>query len=345
MTMRYVVAVIAMCSVILAGCTKSVGPAEGANPAIVPLPPGPYVEVSWASSDMIAAVSYTDPTGTKLELFDTQGARLGSVPLDDSEVCAIRSVLGLSRLPGGGIAFTDRCQRPAGAGLPTFVGHVYAFNPATSQRRELPRTVGIPTRMAWSADSSELVYGVGTPLCETLYRWTATSDGPLAVGVEIAGETVRLGEDITDVEGACPFSGQASSPAINQSDGTLATFVQPSAGMSGQDRVDLPWSLVIVFGDTAQPVLGNIAYPCCVAWTSSGDLIFSGVIDGQNGLYRVHRDGTDLERIGSVGLEYLSLSADGSTVIGVRTPSFPPPDDPTHTPVPILRYQLSGISG
>lgn len=302
------------------------------------------MEVSWAGPDAMAAVSYTDPTGKKLELFDTHGASLGSVSLDDSEVCAIRGVLGLTRLPAGGIAFTDKCQRPAGAGLPTFVGHVYAFNPATSQRRELPRTIGIPTRLAWSADKSELVYGVGTPLCETLYRWTPTSDGPLAISVEVAGQTVSLGENVTDALGACPTSGQARSPAIDQSDGALAAFVQPSGGMSGQDRIDLPWSLVVVSGSTPTPVLDGVLYPCCTTWTNNGDLLFSGLVGGRNGLYLVHRDGTGLQRIGSRGLEYASLSPDGSTVIGVDIGDYPPPDDPTHAPVPILRYQLPGAS-
>jgi hypothetical protein len=256
----------------------------------------------------------------------------------DSEACAVRSVFGLTHRPSGGIAFTDLCE--TGSGSPTFVGHVYAFNPATAQRRELPQTVGIPRRLAWTADESQLIYGVGTPLCETLYRWTPTSDGPLEVSVEIAGETVLLGENITDVEGSCPTSGQASSPAINQTDGALAAFVQPSGGATGQDRIDLPWSLVIVPGDAATDVLEGVVEPCCLDWTKDGELVFSGLIGGQNGVYSVHRDGTGLRRVGSIGLEYSSLSPDGSTLIGVQAPSFPPPDDPTHAPAPILSYRL-----
>jgi hypothetical protein len=340
--MRSLMVVMAIVGMLLIGCTTTFGPSAAVDPTPVPLPPGPYIEVSWVTPDTIAASSFADPNGSKVELFDPTGARLGSVPIDDSEVCYVRDVFALTRLPGGRLAFTDQCETVSGT--PVRVGHVYEFDPATSQRSELPRTVGIPGSLAWSADEAELVYGVGQSLCETLYRWTSTSDGPLAMTVEIDGQTVWLGENITDVEGACPSSGQARSPAINPTDGTLAAFVQPSGGATGQDRVDLPWSLVVVSADTAKPVLGGVLYGCCLTWTNAGDLLFSGILQGQAGLYLVHRAGTGLELIGSRELESISLSPDGSTVLAVDAGTYPPPADFTHTPVPILSYPLGSGS-
>lgn len=333
-------------ALLLPACgTTSAGPSIDASHAVAPsvvlLPPGPYYEVIWASEDTIAAAANDDVPGSKLELFDSRGARLGVVSLDDSEQCNVRIVLGLSRLPSGGFAFTDSCDRPP-VFDPRVVSHVYGFDTATSQRRELPHTVGVPTRMAWSPDEAGLVYGVGLTLCQTLYRWTPTSDGPLAISVVIDGQTVRLGENITDEVGRCVSSGQSREPAINPIDGALAAFVQPPHGRSGQDKIDLPWSLVVVSDGVAVAVLDGLRYARCLAWTKEGDLVFSADT-GQHdvtldGVYRVNRDGSGLMQIGTRALEFCSLTPDGSTLIGTEE-LWPPPAD-VNAPSAVLSYLI-----
>jgi hypothetical protein len=53
-------------------------------------------------------------------------------------------------------------------------------------------------------------------------------------------------------------------------DGTLAAFVQPSRGMTGQDRLDLPWTLVVGSAKAVKPVLGNIGDVGVLTWTDDG---------------------------------------------------------------------------
>lgn len=127
--------------------------------------------------------------------------------------------------------------------------------------------------MAWSPDEAELVYGVGLALCQTRYRKAPSTDGPLAISVVIGGETVWLGENTTEEVGRCTSSGQAREPAINPTGRWLPS--SSPCGRSGQDEIDLPWSLVVVSDDVAEPVLHDV-YAICLAWTDDGDLPSGG---------------------------------------------------------------------
>jgi hypothetical protein len=163
------------------------------------------------------------------------------------------------------------------------------------------------------------------------------------VSVAIDGQTVWLGEELDDGDEHCLSSAESHEPAINPADGSLAAFVKPIQGSSGQHMIDEPWTLVVATDGEAEPVLGGLRDAYCLAWANDGDLLFSANLEryGQtpDGVYRVERDGTGLRQIGTRALDFCSLSPDGSSLIGTDGESWPPPED-MDTPVAVLSYTI-----
>lgn len=195
--------------------------------------------------------------------------------------------------------------------------------------------------MTWTADLSEVFYTAGTSLCQTIYARAADRDGPLLVTVVAQGREMSLGENVVASDDRCTKRGNASDPALN-SDGVLAAFAASTGGIGGSDRLDLPWALVLVTGNTANVILDGIQSTGGVEWVGSHQLILSGRLLGRAGMWLVSSDGAQITQVGDLALGPFSISADGTEVIGLAL-AAPLPDNPDDIDMGVYRYDLSSL--
>jgi hypothetical protein len=158
------------------------------------------------------------------------------------------------------------------------------------------------------------VYSVGDDLCAVLYE-RALVDGPLDLTVASRGISFPVGGDAT---GDCPTQGRASYPAFSADD-RLAFMASANEGRSGQDVLDLAWTLFATDAD-GQPskVLEGVSQPRGLGWLTVDRLMFSGALHGLGGIWSVRADGSDLVRIADESASWLAAAPDGKSIAAIR---------------------------
>ncbi len=226
----------------------------------------------------------------QISLVDPSGAEVAVVPISERPDCFSRTAWAVAVLPTGELGFADRC-------------------------------------LSELADPYGAVYSAGTPLCQTIYSRDELSDVPLELEIFVRGWSMPVGEDLAAAEDGCTQLGNADYPTYAPDGRTLALFALPAGGNSGQSRIDLPWALSALAEDgTSDVVLDGVREPRGLDWRTDGQLVFAGGVAGQNGLWIVNRNGSQLTRVGTVGLTLMSLDREGMSVLGVALPTHLPDD-------------------
>jgi hypothetical protein len=114
----------------------------------------------------------------------------------------------------------------------------------------------------------------------------------LDIEVTVQGRTMPLGEDLSSDDG-CTQKGNAGSPTLGPDD-RLAVFASSTGTAQGQERIPLPWALVLVTEDgSSETILDGVRDPAGLGWLTSDELVFAGQVGGKMGPWIVGRDGTD----------------------------------------------------
>jgi len=125
------------------------------------------------------------------------------------------------------------------------------------------------------------------------------------------GESWNLGSFFRDTStNSCTDQGRAFWPAWAPDGSRIAFFGSPeSIGVSGQDRLDVPWNLYVIppSAAKARPILGDITHARALSWSpDSRWLAFSGGLDGQEGTWLL--DTSDNRTIPISASEALALA-------------------------------------
>jgi hypothetical protein len=173
----------------------------------------------------------------------------------------------------------------------------------------------------WDGSMSSVVYEVEGSLCATLRAHTVGGeDAPLAASATVSGDVMALGENLDANEDRCTRTGRAGRAVYGPDGKTLALVASPARGRTGQDRIDLPWGLVVVAPDgVATTILEGLREPMGLAWISVDELLVSGTLGDQEGVWRVPVRGGEPERAGLETLGSLALSPDRRSFAGFRT--------------------------
>ena len=104
------------------------------------------------------------------------------------------------------------------------------------------------------------------------------------------GESWNLGSFFRDTStSSCTNQGRAAWPAWASDGSRIAFFGSPeSIGVSGQDRLDVPWNLYVMAPSAteARPILEDVTHAGALSWSpDSRWLAFSGGLDGQEGTW------------------------------------------------------------
>lgn len=299
---------------------------------------GAYYEIAFLGDDQLALAVATDRDADVI-LMDVGGRDLGRVDLPPrDESCVVRTVSSVVALPDGDLGFAYVCENDV---PPRVTAELFAFNLDSGDLRSLGPVTQWPVAMTLNGAMSRVVYAASGDICATLYERDGR-EGPFEDRVTIRGEEVPLGEDLAASPDRCTVSGNANFPAFGPDGETLAVLVRPTGGADDQDRVDLPWALVIVTSDGSEVVIDGIVHPTDLHWLSSDELVFSGEIAGKVGLWTLRRDGTGLTRLGNEKLLKIAPAPDGSAVVALA-----PRGGLADLTTTVVRYDmtLAGASG
>lgn len=315
------------------GCNAAVDgrPTAAGDPIEIAIERGLWSGLAWSSGSglVITSDGHDLPDGRQLwePVLQRIGPALGSaeaIDLPESDCGALRS-LRLAVVPPGDVAVADICWDPALAvgGYDTrflVLGADGAFQAVADMTGDWA-----PVTFAWNERFGPVVYEVDGSLCRTLYTYTAEAGiEPLNGTAEIDGQVVNLGENVDANPDRCTRTGRAGGPAYAPSGGSLALLASPSHGRTGQDRIDVPWGLVVLSRDgMASTILEGLVDPLGVAWISDDELLIAATLNGRRGVWRMAVSGRDAVLVASQALGSIGVSPDGRRFAGF--PECAPP--------------------
>jgi hypothetical protein len=303
----------------------------------VPAPRGAYYDIAWLASDTLAVTRHA-PDNEVIELLRVQdGTLIDQLTLPARTDCPIRLLAGLSRTPDGVLAYGDTCQDEGG--FPTQRALLQTYDVSSDTVTGLGAIATTPLTMSWSADGSELTYTAGSALCETTFRRTAISDGPLDISVIAQGREFSIGENVLAPD-RCTQLGNSRNATLADDGNTIAVLASAGGGDEyGPDRLDLPWAVVVIDDQKPATIVDGIQHPGGLVWISSDRLVFSGFLNDNRGTWSVNRDGSELRLLTREALGSVAVSQDRQQLIGLIQQTWPP-GEISELDVRVYRFEL-----
>jgi hypothetical protein len=158
------------------------------------------------------------------------------------------------------------------------------------------------------------------------------------------GESWNLGSFFRDTSrNSCTDQGRASWPAWAPDGSRIAFFGSPkSIGVSGQDRLDVPWNLYVIppSSTKARPILGDITHAGALSWSpDSRWLAFSGGLDDREGTWLFDTSNNQAIAISSSEALVLAWSPAGDEIAA----TVPIDPDGLSLDLKVTLFDVSGI--
>jgi WD40 repeat protein len=158
------------------------------------------------------------------------------------------------------------------------------------------------------------------------------------------GESWNLGSFFRDTSrNSCTDQGRASWPAWAPDGSRIAFFGSPkSIGVSGQDRLDVPWNLYVIppSSTKARPILGDITHAGALSWSpDSRWLAFSGGLDDREGTWLFDTSNNQAIAISSSEALVLAWSPAGREIAA----TVPIDPDGLSLDLKVTLFDVSGI--
>jgi WD40-like Beta Propeller Repeat len=318
----------------------------------LPLPPSGYAGLAWLTDGTLVVADpgrLTEDATSRL-LFLTEprtGAYVAVAAKGDG--CLAHEFLRPVALANGSVAFLEMCSVEYAPGyLPTEDWFLRRLEGPTDPDFPLllnDRLDFFPGPFSVSPAMDRALASAGDSMCGSLI-WV--DDGlieyPNIVIEDEDGESWNLGWFSRDTSrNSCTDQGRASWPAWAPDGTRIAFFGSPkSIGVSGQDRLNVPWNLYVIppSAAKARPILGDITHARALAWSpDSRWLAFSGSLDGQEGVWLFDTSNNQAIAISSSEALVLAWSPAGGEIAA----TVPIDPDGLSLDLKVTLFDVSGI--
>lgn len=311
-------------ALLLAACSASAASQVDLAPGRrIPIPPATYDGLAWLPSGTIVLSYEEHPeapgSSARLWRLRPDGSGFARLPLGADPDCRRTEYLEPTALADGRLGFFEWCDTHRDS----TVFKITAYDLETARSTTLVKPIKWnPAPFTFDPTLRRGLFSNDGSICGGIGSLSPDGTGDFPVTVPGGGRVDAYFH--SSPTSSCTEELRATQPAWSPDGRTIAFFASPqSLGVSGFDRLDVPWNLYLVSagGRTARKVLGGVGDPHGLEWSPDGKaLAFGGTTGDRMGAWVFYPRTRTLRPVGKERVLTVTWSPDSAHLLALYDP-------------------------